>query len=209
MHRAVALLRASTEHQDLDHQRRAALAWAAGQDPPVALSFREEPATSGAASARPVLDALLADARARRFDVLVVGALDRLGRDVVRVVTALDALHGAGVRVVSLREGLDFGGPMGRALAALLAAFAELERAAIRDRVRSGLRAARARGTRLGRPGLLWRDEELEEVRRLRREGVSIRRIAREERVRVFRRDGRAVAPSEAAIRAALRRAAS
>src|SRR5262245_12820056 len=113
MPRALALLRCSTDRQDLDHQRQAALAWTARENPPVTLTFREEPATSGAARERPVLDALLADARRGEFDVLVVTALDRIGRDVVRIVMALDELQHAGVRVVSLREGLDFGGPMG------------------------------------------------------------------------------------------------
>jgi putative DNA-invertase from lambdoid prophage Rac len=205
MERAVALLRASTDHQDLDHQRQAAFAWAARQDPPVALELREEPATSGAAKSRPILDALLEDARRGHFDVLVVGALDRVGRDVVRIVLALDELQAAGVRVVSLREGLDFGGPMGRAMGALLGAIAEIERAAIRERVRSGLRAARARGTQLGRPGLEWRAEELAEVRRLVADGRSIREIGRDGLVKVFLRGGPAVAPSEAAIRKALR----
>lgn len=205
MPRAVALLRCSTDRQDLDHQRRAVQIWAGRQDPPLEVEFREEPATSGAAKDRPVLDDLLADARAGRFDVLVVAALDRLGRDVVRIVTTLDELHAAGVRVVSLREGLDFGGPMGRAMAALLGAIAEIERAAIRDRVRSGLRAARARGRKLGRPGLDWRPEDLAEVRRLLDEGQSIRAIAGQGLVRVFLRGGRPVTPSEAAIRNALR----
>lgn len=209
MQRAVALVRCSTDHQDLDHQRQAAAAWAARQDPPVALVFHEEHGTSGAARDRPVLDALLAHAREGRFDVLVVGALDRIGRDVVRIVMALDDLHAAGVRVVSLREGLDFGGPMGRAMAALLGAIAEIERAAIRERVRSGLRAARARGQRLGRPALEWRPEELDAVRAFLAEGLSIRRIAREKRVLVFRRGGAPVAPSASAIRNALRAASA
>lgn len=209
MPRAVALLRCSTDHQDLDHQRQAALGWAARQDPPLEVMFHEEHATSGAARDRPVLDALLDDARRGRFDVLVVGALDRIGRDVVRIVMVLDELHQAGVRVVSLREGLDFGGPMGRAMAALLGAIAEIERAAIRERVRSGLRAARARGTRLGRPGLEWSRDDLDALRRLVAEGTSLRRIAREGLVRVLLRGGRAVVPSEAALRKALRAASA
>jgi DNA invertase Pin-like site-specific DNA recombinase len=107
--------------------------------------------------------------------------------------------------VVSLREGLDFGGPMGRAMAALLGAIAEIERAAIRERVRSGLRAARARGQRLGRPALDWRPAELDHVRALVAAGRSLREISRDGLVRVFLPGGGAVVPSEAAIRKALR----
>ncbi|MCG3134756.1 MAG: hypothetical protein HMLKMBBP_02117 [Planctomycetes bacterium] len=202
--RAIALLRCSTDRQDLDHQRDAVSRWAERQEGLRSLEFREEAATSGGAADRPVLDRLLRDARRGEFDLLVVAALDRLGRDAVRLVTALDELHGAGVRVVSLREGIDFAGPVGRALAALLGAVAEIERAAIRERVRSGLRAARARGAVLGRPALRWRAEEIAEVRSLLAAGRSIRGIARDGAVVVFDSQGRAVRPSEAAIRAAL-----
>jgi DNA invertase Pin-like site-specific DNA recombinase len=205
--RVIALLRCSTEAQDLEHQRTAVDDWAARQNPPVDLEFREEPATSGAAKSRPVLDAILADARRGRFDVLVVAALDRLGRDVVRIVMALDDLQHAGVRLVSLREGLDFGGPMGRAMAALLGAIAEMERASIRDRIRSGLRTARAKGRVLGEPPLVWREQELEELRELRAAGHSLSDIQRNGLVKVFDARGATRVPSVRSLRRALKAA--
>lgn len=202
--RAVGLLRCSTDRQDLDHQRREILRWAERQEGTV-VTLREEAATSGAARDRPVLERLLADARRGSFDLLVVAALDRLGRDTVRLVTALDQFHAAGVHVVSLREGIDFRGPVGRALATLLAAVAEIERASIRERVRSGLRAARARGVTLGRPSLRWTREDVARVRSLIASGRSIRSIARDRAIILFNARGRPAAPSESAIRAALR----
>lgn len=201
--RAAALLRVSTGEQTTDPQRREIEAWA--QREGASLRFYAEEAVSGAARSRPVLDRLLGDARRGRFDVLVVAALDRIGRDVVRIVLVLDDLQAAGVRVVSLREGLDFGGPMGRAMAALLGAIAEIERAAIRERVRSGIAAARRRGVRLGRPRLEWTAEEVAEVRALLAAGRSVRGIAREGLVKVFDSQGVARVPSEGAIRGALR----
>jgi DNA invertase Pin-like site-specific DNA recombinase len=199
---AAALLRVSTDLQELDSQREAIRAWAEREG--ARVRFYEEPATSGAAARRPVLDELLADARAGRFDVVVVSALDRIARDVVRLVMALDALERAGVSLVSLREGLDFRGPMGRAMASLLGAIAEIERAAIRSRVNAGLAAARAKGKTLGRPRYTMTGEELAEVRSLIGRGVSLRRIAREGLVKTFDARGNCKVPSVATMRRAL-----
>jgi len=190
--RCAALLRVSTDKQSLDSQRAATQAWAEREG--AELAVYEEEAVSGAARRRPVLEHVLEDARRGRFQILVVSALDRLARDVVRLVLTLDELHAAGVRVVSLREGLDFGGAMGRAMASLLGAIAEIERAAIVDRIRAGMRAAKARGKRIGRPRYVVGDQELDEMLELRRRGASVREIART--VRVFDQNGRACRPS-------------
>jgi len=107
---------------------------------------------SGAKDRRPSLDALLTDAKRRRFDVLVCWRLDRLGRNLRHLVTMLEELNHVGVAFVSLGEDIDCTTPAGKLQLHILAALAEFERERIRERVVAGLRRAKAQGTRLGRP---------------------------------------------------------
>jgi len=107
---------------------------------------------SGAKDKRPALDALLKDAKRRRFDVVVCWRLDRLGRNLRHLVTVIEDLNALGVAFVSLGEGIDCTTPAGRLQLHVLAALAEFERARIQERVRAGLARARAQGIRLGRP---------------------------------------------------------
>src|SRR5687768_2540340 len=106
---------------------------------------------SGAKDRRPALDKLLADARRRRFDVLVCWRLDRLGRNLRHLVIMLEDLQSVGVSFVSLGEGIDLGTPAGKLQLHILAALAEFERERIRERVLAGLQRAKAQGQRLGR----------------------------------------------------------
>lgn len=106
---------------------------------------------SGSKDQRPELDQLIADAKRRRFDVLVCWRLDRLGRSLKHLVTLLDELQSLGVAFVSLSEGIDATTPAGRLQMHVLAAIAEFERGRIVERVRAGLARAKASGTRLGR----------------------------------------------------------
>src|SRR5262249_36186532 len=107
---------------------------------------------SGAKDKRPALDALVRDAKRRRFDVLVCWRLDRLGRNLRHLVTLLEELQGVGVAFVSLGEGIDCTTPAGKLQLHILAALAEFERERIRERVLAGLARAKAQGVRLGRP---------------------------------------------------------
>jgi putative DNA-invertase from lambdoid prophage Rac len=107
---------------------------------------------SGAKDRRPGLDRLLHDAKRRRFDVLVVWRLDRLGRSVRHLVNFISELSALGIGFASLSEGIDTNTPSGRLQLHILSALAEFERERIRERVLSGLARARAQGTRLGRP---------------------------------------------------------
>ena len=93
----------------------------------------------------------MAEVRRRRFDVLVCYRLDRISRSLFDAVAVLDELRRHDVSLVTLADGISFDGPYGSLMYALVAGLAELEREAIRERVRAGLRAARARGVRLGR----------------------------------------------------------
>ena len=107
---------------------------------------------SGAREHRPQLDRLLADCRKRLVDAVVVYRYDRFARSLRQLVNALEEFRALGIGFVSLREGVDTSTPNGRLVFGIFASIAEFERELIRDRVRSGLAAAKARGKRLGRP---------------------------------------------------------
>ena len=109
---------------------------------------------SGARDRRPALDRLVADARRRKVDTVVVWRLDRLGRSLKHLVTLLDELQALGVGFVSLGEGIDLQTPAGRLQLHILAALSEFERARIAERVRAGLARARAHGQRVGQKPL-------------------------------------------------------
>ncbi len=128
---------------------------------------------SGAKDRRPALDRLVTDAKRRRFDVLVVWRLDRLGRNLRHLVTLLDELHAIGVSFVSLGEGIDCTTPAGRLQLHVLAALAEFEKARIAERVAAGLARARRNGTRLGRPEKRVPERILAPVR-----GLSVRQAS-------------------------------
>src|SRR3977135_572953 len=107
---------------------------------------------SGAKDRRPALDRLLADARRRRFDVVVSWRLDRLGRNLRHLITLLEEFQALGIAFVSLNEGIDATTPAGKLQMHILGAIAEFERARIAERVKAGLQRARANGKRLGPP---------------------------------------------------------
>jgi DNA invertase Pin-like site-specific DNA recombinase len=107
---------------------------------------------SGSTDRRPALDRLMTAVRARKLDVVVVAAFDRFARSTRHLVTALDEMQHVGVQFISLRESIDTGSPLGRAVFTIVAAIGELERSLIVERIHSGLRRARANGVRLGQP---------------------------------------------------------
>ena len=107
---------------------------------------------SGTKEKRPELDRLIADAHRRRFDAVVVWKFDRFARSVSHLLRALETFQALGIEFVSLSEQLDTSTPTGKMVFTVLGAVAELERSLIVERVRAGLRNARAKGKRLGRP---------------------------------------------------------
>ena len=151
--RAAIYLRVSTDEQTTDNQRRELEAAAEARGWQVVAVFADE-GVSGAKGrdARPQLDRMLKDAVRRRFDVVMVWAVDRLGRSLPDLVASMQELHGAKVDLFVLQQGLDTTTPAGRAMFGMLGVFAEFERAMIQARVKSGLERAKAAGTRLGRP---------------------------------------------------------
>lgn len=135
---------------------------------------------SGAKSKRPGLDQLPADARRRRFDVVLVAAFDRVARSVRHFLEVLDELNHLGIEFVSFRENIDTGGPLGRAIVVIVGAIAELERNLIVERVKAGMRRAKLEGRRIGRAPL---DINREEVVRDRRFGMSLTCVAKKHRI--------------------------
>jgi DNA invertase Pin-like site-specific DNA recombinase len=121
----------------------------------------------------------MADARQRRFDTVLVWKLDRWGRSLVQSIQSIQELTSLGIRFVAVTQNLDTGdeNPMSRFLLNIFASFAEFEREMIRERVTCGLKSAKAKGKKLGRPKRVFRRDE---ALRLRKEGKSWRAIAKE-----------------------------
>jgi DNA invertase Pin-like site-specific DNA recombinase len=132
---------------------------------------------SGAKGSRPELNRLLADAKQRRFDAVCVWKLDRFGRSLRHLVNALADLESLGVSFISIKDNLDLSTPSGRLMFQIIGAMAEFERSLIQERVRAGLRNARAKGKTLGRPRKVL---DAARIARLRAQGRSIREIAEE-----------------------------
>lgn len=132
---------------------------------------------TGKTARRPELDKLLDAARKRQIDCIVVWKLDRFGRSMQHLVNTLVELQELGVSFVSYMESLDFTSASGKLMFNILAAFAQFERDIISDRVRAGILNAKSKGVRVGRkpisPG------ERDRILKLRKEGKSIRKIAR------------------------------
>jgi DNA invertase Pin-like site-specific DNA recombinase len=130
---------------------------------------------SGTREKRPELDRLLADAHRRRFDAVVVWKFDRFARSVSHLLRALENFQALGIEFVSLSEQLDTSTPTGKMVFTVLGAVAELERSLIVERVKAGLRNARAKGKRLGRPKSVV---SASTVANLRSQGLAWRAIA-------------------------------
>jgi DNA invertase Pin-like site-specific DNA recombinase len=129
---------------------------------------------SGAKERRPQLDRLIADAHKRKFEVVIVWKFDRFARSVSHLLRALENFRALGIEFVSLSEQVDTSTPTGKMVFTVLGAVAELERSLIAERVRAGLRNARAKGKRLGRPGI---HVDPAEIATLRARGLSWRAV--------------------------------
>jgi len=132
---------------------------------------------SGSKDSRPALNRLMSDAHNRKFDAVLVWKIDRWGRSLKHLVTSLAELDAYGVAFISLRDNLDLSTPSGRLMMQLLGAMAEFERSLIQERVKAGLRNAKAKGVRLGRPRVFVSESRIEA---LRASGTPWRAIAKE-----------------------------
>jgi len=132
---------------------------------------------SGTKEKRPELDRLMADAHRRRFDAVVVWKFDRFARSVSHLLRALETFKAQGIEFVSFSEQLDTSTPTGKLVFTVLGAVAELERSLIVERVKAGLRNAKAKGRRLGRPRVAL---DAARIGRLRTSGASWAMICEE-----------------------------
>jgi DNA invertase Pin-like site-specific DNA recombinase len=131
---------------------------------------------SGAKDSRPELNNLMADARKRKFDAILVWRFDRFARSTKHLLLALEEFRSLGIQFISYQENVDTSSPLGQALFTIVAAVAQLERDLIRERVSAGIRNARASGKQLGRPRRIVSQDE---IVRLKAEGFSLREIAK------------------------------
>lgn len=140
------------------------------------ISHKIEEVGSGAKT-RPRREEILKLARQRKVDVIVVWRLDRWGRSVSDLIGTLRELTDIGVGFVSLTEALDLTTPAGRAMAGMLAVFAEFERDILRERVKAGIAHAREQGRAHGRPPTALRKQE--QIKKLKEKGLNNSQIAR------------------------------
>jgi DNA invertase Pin-like site-specific DNA recombinase len=143
------------------------------------LSIHEEyvdQGVSGSKESRPALNRLMTDAQKCKFDAVLVWKIDRFGRSLKHLVNSLADLSAYGIAFISLRDNLDLSTPSGRLMFQIIGAMAEFERALIQERVRAGLRNAKAKGKRIGRPRQLV---DLSRVLELRAEGLPWRAISK------------------------------
>jgi DNA invertase Pin-like site-specific DNA recombinase len=133
---------------------------------------------SGTKKSRPALDRLMSDAGQHRFNVVLVWKLDRFGRSVLNLVEGLNTLSSAGVRFIATSQSIDTdqSNPTSKLLLWILAAVAEFEREMIRERVKSGMKNAKHRGQRIGRPKVIF---DRKQAQALAETGMSVRAIAK------------------------------
>lgn len=176
--RAAIYARVSTLNhgQDVGMQTRELRQFCEARGWQVAGEYLDE-GISGAKDSRPELNRLIADAHRRRFDAVIVWKFDRFARSVSHLLRALETFKALGVEFVSLSEQVDTSTPTGKMIFTVLGAVAELERSLIAERVRAGLRNARAKGKKLGRPRV---SVDAAKVAALRAQGLSWPKIARE-----------------------------
>lgn len=150
--RAVLYARVSTNNgQDPEVQSREIREYCQRRGWPLVGEYVDT-GISGAKERRPQLDRLIADAHKRKFEVVVVWKFDRFARSVSHLLRALENFRALGIEFVSLSEQIDTSTPTDKMIFTVLGAVAELERSLIAERVRAGLRNAKAKGRKLGRP---------------------------------------------------------
>jgi DNA invertase Pin-like site-specific DNA recombinase len=161
-------------NQDPEMQLRELRTFAAARGWTIVGEFVDR-GISGSVESRPELNRLMADARKRRFDCIAVWRFDRFARSTRHLLTALEEFRSLGVQFVSYSENIDTTAALGAAVFTIVAAVGTLERDLIRERVCAGLRNAKAKGRKLGRPRVTV---NVVEVERLRSEGLGLKKIA-------------------------------
>src|SRR5215471_632244 len=180
--RAAIYARVSTDGQTTENQLRELRAVADRNGWPVVQEFVDQ-GISGAKGReqRPAFDALWKGATRRDFDVVMVWAVDRLGRSLSHLVNFLSELHAKKVDLFIYQQGIDTTTPAGKALFGMMGVFAEFERSMIQERVRAGITRVRAKGQRWGRRSIQETDPELcGKIFQLRQQGLGMGKIAQQ-----------------------------
>jgi DNA invertase Pin-like site-specific DNA recombinase len=153
----------SNGHQDPEMQLAELREYAARRGWQVTEEYVDH--VSGSKESRPSLNRLMVDAHRRTFDAVLVWKIDRFGRSLKHLVNSLADLSAYGVAFISLRDNLDLSTPSGRLMFQIIGAMAEFERSLIQERVKAGLRNAKAKGKRLGRPRVYADGHKVAELR--------------------------------------------
>lgn len=179
MKRAVLYARVSTPDQHLENQILDLRKLAAQRGFEVVHEYCDK-GISGSKAKRPGLDAMMADARRGAFGVLLIAALDRVGRSTKNCLAILEELSDLGIELVSAREAIDSSTAQGKMFITMISSFAELERSPIVERIKAGMRRAKLEGQRLGRAPL---DVDRAAIVRDRLAGRSLTDVAKKYRV--------------------------
>ena len=175
MKKAAIYVRVSTPDQHVESQLYDLRELASQRGFDVVYEY-EDRGVCGKKARRPGLDALMADARRKRFSVVLVAAFDRIARSTRNFLQVIDELDSMGIEFISRRENVDTSGPMGRLFVTIISAIAELERSLVVDRVKSGMRRAKLEGRQIGRSRL---DVNREQIVHDRRSGMSLTKVAK------------------------------
>jgi DNA invertase Pin-like site-specific DNA recombinase len=175
MKRAAIYARVSTPEQHVEMQLYDLRQLAAQRGFEVVAEFTDN-GVSGTKARRHGLDSLMADARKRKFSVVLVAAFDRVARSTKHFLQVMDEFDDLGIEFVSRRENVDTSGPMGRLFLTLIGSIAELESELIRERIRAGMRRRKLEGYRLGRQPL---DVDREAIVAARLSGMSLTQTAK------------------------------
>jgi DNA invertase Pin-like site-specific DNA recombinase len=165
--------RVSTDKQDPQMQDRELREYCQRRDWTIVGTYTDS-GVSGTKESRPELNRMMADAKRRKFDAVLCWKFDRIGRSLRHLVNLLAELESLGIAFVSYSDSVDLTTPQGKLMFQIICAMAEFERSLTVERVKAGLKNAKANGKRLGRPSL---GLDASDARVLRNSGHSLREI--------------------------------
>ncbi len=174
--RVALYVRVSTKDQSVDMQLNDLDRYSKERGVKVFKVYKDN-GVSGTKESRPALSELMNDAKKRKFDIVLVWRFDRFARSTKHLVNALYEFRSLGIDFISYQENIDTSSPLGEAIFTIISAMAKLERDIIAERVKGGLRKAKANGKRLGRPETVV---DVDKVIEYKEQGKSIRQIAKE-----------------------------
>jgi DNA invertase Pin-like site-specific DNA recombinase len=174
--RVAIYVRVSTKDQSVDMQLNDLERYSKERGLSIFKVYKDN-GVSGTKESRPALNELMNDAKKKKFDVVLVWRFDRFARSTKHLVTALYEFRNLGIDFISYQENIDTSSPLGEAIFTIISAMSKLERDIIADRVKGGLRKAKANGKQLGRPKS---EVDTDKVIECRKQNKSIRQIAKE-----------------------------